>query len=123
MPVATPAAGSLGPPRARSPRTAGSARRARPVAAKSLVLDPATVAAVEGVEQEVALLRAAIRRLAVGEDAAGQVKTLAELRHQIDTLCTALKTQRALAGRDADALSASLAQVLEELGDELGVPG
>ena len=89
--------------------------------ARALRLDPATVAGL-GLADEVALLRAAIRRLAHDEETPAHVKTLAELRHQIDTLCTALRTQHTLEGRDEDAASAALAQVLEELGDELGVP-
>ncbi len=99
-----------------SPVGSGKAPRRR-----ALRLRPTTVAGLSLVE-EVALLRAAIRRLARGDEAAVDVKTLAELRHQIDTLCTALKTQHALDGRDADAASTALARVLEELGDELGGP-
>ena len=101
-----------------APRRPTGPRRAVP---EALALDSAPVADVEGIKEEIALLRAAIRRLAGDGDVAGQVKALAELRHQIDTLCTALKTQRALAGPDSDAVSATLARVLEELGDELGV--
>ena len=87
-----------------------------------LALDLQAVADVAGLEQEVALLRASIRRLANNGEAAGHVKVLAELRHQIEALCHALKTQQALAGHDGDARAAELAQVLEELGDQLGVP-
>ena len=92
----------------------------RPGRARALRLDPVAVAGL-GLADEVALLRAAIRRLAHDKKAAADVKTLAELRHQIDTLCTALKTQHALEGRDEDAASVALARVLEEFGDELGV--
>ena len=84
-------------------------------------LDPRAVAGVVGLGHEVALLRAAIRRLAAKKSAAPHVKTLAELRHQVEALCTALKTQHALDGRGDD-LSADLARSLEALGDELGVP-
>jgi hypothetical protein len=79
------------------------------------------VAGVEGLTQEVALLRVAIRRLAEHDDAAGDVKVLAELRHQVETLCRALRTQQALAGGAGDALVAELSRTLEELGDGLGV--
>ena len=101
-----------------SPSSAATERLGR---ARALRLDRAAVAGL-GLADEVALLRSAIQRLAHDEAAASQVKTLAELRHQIDTLCTALKTQHALEGRDEDVISAALARVLEELGDELGVP-
>ncbi len=86
-----------------------------------LILDPAAVANAAGLVHEVALLRAAIRCLAGPGNVGPHVRTLAELRHQIEALCTALKTQQALAGRDDD-LSGDLARALEELGDELGVP-
>ena len=89
--------------------------------ARSLQLDPTAVSDL-GLTDEVALLRAAIHRLAHDDEVAAHVKTLAELRHQVDTLCTALKTQHALEGGDEEALSATLARALEELGDELGVP-
>jgi hypothetical protein len=80
------------------------------------------LAHVEGLAQEVALLRAAIHRLAgPGGEAAEQVKVLAELRHQVEALCTALKTQHALA-TSGDARAAELARALDELGDRLGVP-
>ena len=105
--------------RTRRPARAAS-RPDRPAGA--LALDCAATADVAGLDQEVALLRAAIRRLAGGDDATDQVKALAELRHQIDTLCTALKTQRALSGDAADVVSKALAQVLEEIGDGMGVP-
>ena len=114
------------------PTTVPGRRRARPAdpvvrparraGGAPLRLDLAAVANVEGLEQEVALLRAAIRRLADDGDVAGHVKTLVELRLQIAALCTALKTQRALSGGEADAISAALARVLEELGNEAGVP-
>ena len=112
------AAGSASPQTRRPARAAN--RPARPAGA--LALDCTATVDVAGLDHEVALLRAAIRRLAGGEDAADQVKTLAELRHQIDTLCTALKTQRVLSGGDADVVSKALAQVLEEIGDGMGVP-
>ena len=87
----------------------------------ALDLDMDAVAGAVGLDHEVALLRAAIRRLAAKKSVAPHVKTLAELRHQVEALCTALKTQHALDGRGDD-LSADLARALEALGDELGVP-
>jgi len=81
------------------------------------------VADVDGLAQEVALLRASIRRLAQPDRGAVEhVKVLAELRHQVEALCTALKTQQALEGHGGDARAAELARVLDELGDHLGVP-
>ena len=74
----------------------------------------------EGLSQEVALLRAAIRRLATSGDASEDVKVLVELRHQVETLCRVLKTQHEL--DDGDTLAADLAQALETIGDGLGVP-
>jgi len=102
----------------------------RPRAARTplvpLVVDPAAVSPADGLVREVALLRAAIRRLAEdGDDAKStseDVKVLAELRHQVAALGQALKTQKELGGRDGDALAAEIAQVLDELGDGLGVP-
>jgi len=77
--------------------------------------NPNTIAGL-GLTEEVALLRAAIRRLARGDEAAVDVKTLAELRQQVDSLSAALRTRHGL----ARATSASrLARVLDELGAEL----
>lgn len=91
--------------------------------ASTLALDLEAVADVDGLAQEVALLRASIRRLARPDSEAGEhVKVLAELRHQVEALCTALKTQLVLEGNGGDARAAELARVLDELGDELGVP-
>jgi hypothetical protein len=105
-------------------RPARERGRANPGVAdrKPPALDPSAVADVEGLQDEAALLRAAIRRLAADADAGVDVKRLAELRHQIEALCTVLKTQKALDGPGAAALDALLADVLEELGDEIGVP-
>ncbi len=100
-------------------RTAGPAGSDGPTPA--LHLNLAAVAGAAGLGHEVILLRAAIRHLAGDENAAPHVKTLAELRHQVEALCTALKTQHALDGLGDD-LSVDLARALEELGDELGVP-
>ncbi len=106
-------------------RAASSAPRAgtRPTAgADGLALDLAAVADVAGLTEEVALLRASIRQLAQHADAAERVKVLAEMRHQVEALCTALKTQQALDGHSGDARAAELARALDALGDELGVP-
>lgn len=106
--------------RARTRRTATPPASKPP--ASPLALDLAEVAGVDGLEQEVIVLRAAIRRLVKPDpQAAEHVKVLAELRHQIEALCTALKTQQALDG-NGDARAAELARVLDELGDQLGVP-
>lgn len=86
------------------------------------MLDLNAVAGVEGLDQEVRYLRAAIRQLATDKDPAPDVKVLAELRHQVEALCRALRTRQSLAGHDGDALAAELAQALDELGDGLGVP-
>lgn len=80
------------------------------------------LAHIEGLAEEVRLLRAAIHQLARSKvKAAERVKILAELRHQVEALCTALKTQQALAA-SGDVRAAELAQALDELGDQLGVP-
>src|SRR5450759_4024081 len=42
-------------------------------------------------------------------------------RRGIETLCRALKVQYALEGRSADGLAGSLARVLDEVGNELGM--
>jgi hypothetical protein len=86
-----------------------------------LDLDVKAVADVDGLEQEVAVLRASIRQLANNGEIGAHVKVLAELRHQIEALCRALKTQQSLTGHDGDARAAELRRVLEELGDQLGV--
>lgn len=88
----------------------------------TLVLDLNAVADVDGLHQEVAVLRASIRQLASGgDDIAEHVKVLAELRHQIETLCRTLKTQQSLEGPDGDGRAAEMRRVLEELGDQLEV--
>ena len=107
-------------PRASSPRT--STPHGSTPHGSTLALDLNAVADVTGLAQEVALLRASIRRLAQPDtETAEHVKVLAELRHQIEALCTALKTQQTLEG-NGDARAAELARVLDELGDQLGVP-
>jgi hypothetical protein len=88
------------------------------------MLNLAAVADVEGLEEEVAVLRASIRELAKIEDVAEHVKVLAELRHQIEALCTTLKTKDALAARAGSGRQQDLERILDELGDDLGVtPG
>src|SRR3954453_12557588 len=73
-------------------------RKARPPgkATEPLVLDLAAVADVDGLVQEVTMLRAAIRRLVGKDGSANDVRVLAELRHQVEALCRALKTQKEL---------------------------
>ena len=117
--AAGPLVASPPKPRASTPRKArgggpGSAEPGPP-----LHLKPEEVAGAVGLGHEVTLLRAAIRHLAEEEHAAAHVKTLAELRHQVEALCRALKTQHALDGRGDD-LSADLARALAELDDESG---
>ena len=91
----------------------------RPVS--KLVLDLNAVADLDGLAQEVAVLRASIQQLANNGDMDVHVKVLAELRHQIEALCRALKTQQSLEGTDGDGRVAEMRRVLEELGDDLGV--
>jgi hypothetical protein len=50
------------------------------------------------------------------------LKAWVELRQQVATLCAVLRTERALAPREEDAVSATLARALEELGDVLELP-
>ena len=94
---------------AQAPETAhrgkGSSRRAqgstKVVAIKAarsaaaLKLDLDAVAHVEGLAEEVAMLRASIRELAHPRgdlgDLSEHVKILAELRHQVEALCSTLK--------------------------------
>lgn len=91
-------------------------------AGSGLALDSEAMRDVEGLAEEVKLLRASIRRLAQPDgETAEHVKVLAELRHQVEALCTALKTQQALEG-NGEARTAELARLLDELGDHLGVP-
>ena len=105
-----------------SPAPAKGARKSKSACpARKLILDVNAVADVEGLEQEVAVLRASIRELANNGDMDVHVKVLAELRHQIEALCRALKTQQSLEGSDVDGRTAEMRRVLEELGDDLGV--
>ena len=126
---AAPRGAAEGPPAASppEPKTRASTMRKARVGGGSgsaepdppLHLKPEAVAGAVGLGHEVTLLRAAIRHLVEEEHAAAHVKTLAELRHQVEALCRALKTQHALDGRGDD-LSADLARALAELDDELG---
>jgi hypothetical protein len=88
--------------------------------ASALMLDLEAVAHVEGLAEEVAMLRASIRELAHPRgDLAEHVKILAELRHQVEALCSTLKAQQALESREGG--PAELNQTLDDLGDRLGV--
>lgn len=110
--------------RGEPPSSAPGKRTRRPKSerpARKLILDVKAVADVDGLEQEVAVLRASIRQLANNGDMDVHVKVLAELRHQIEALCRALKTQQSLEGSDGDGRTAEMRRVLEELGDDLGV--
>ena len=71
-------------------------------------------AALRGVDDEIAVLRMLIRKVA----REGDVETT---RRAIDTLCRALKVQYALDGRPAEGLASSIARVLDELGNEMGM--
>lgn len=71
-------------------------------------------AALRGVGDEIALLRMLIRK-AIRE---GDTEAT---RRGIETLCRALKVQYALEGRSAEGLANSLARVLDEVGNELGM--
>jgi hypothetical protein len=67
-----------------------------------------------GLDEEVTLLRSAIKGLAD----AGKFE---EARRQIDTLCRVLRTRYLLDDRAVDSLSEALAAVLEEAGRAMGV--
>jgi len=77
-------------------------------------LELEVAAALHGVVDEIAVLRMLIRRVAREGD-------LEATRRGIETLCRALKVQYALEGRSADGLAGSLARVLDEVGNELGM--
>ena len=99
-------------------RSASAARVKR--SASALMLDLEAVAHVEGLTEEVAMLRASIRELAHPRgDLSEHVKILAELRHQVEALCSTLKAQQALESREGG--PADLNQTLDDLGDRLGV--
>ena len=115
------------------PRGAGRGKRAKvpgtSEAASALMLDLDAVADVEGLAEEVAMLRASIRELVHPHgDLSEHVKILAELRHQVEALCSTLKAQQALEGergergRRGGISEADVAQTLDDLGDRLGVP-
>ncbi len=72
------------------------------------------VAALRGVDDEIAVLRVLIRKVAREGD-------VEATRRAIETLCRALKVQYALEGRSAEGLAHSLARVLDEVGNELGM--
>lgn len=71
-------------------------------------------AALRGVDDEIAVLRMLIRKVAREGD-------VEATRRAIDTLCRAIKVQYALEGRSAEGLARSLARVLDEVGNELGM--
>ncbi len=77
-------------------------------------LDLEVAAALRGVDDEIAVLRVLIRKVAREGD-------VEATRRAIETLCRALKVQYALQGRSAEGLAHSLARVLDELGNELGM--
>ena len=77
-------------------------------------LELEVAAALRGVEDEIAVLRMLIRRVARKGD-------VEATRKGIETLCRALRVQYALEGRSAEGLAGSLARVLDELGNELGM--
>ncbi len=77
-------------------------------------LELEVAAALRGVEDEIAVLRMLIRKVAREGD-------VEATRKGIETLCRALKVQYALEGRSADGLAGSLARVLDEVGNELGM--
>jgi hypothetical protein len=106
------------PKRPKSSSATTAARGAR--SASGLMLDLEAVAHVEGLAEEVAMLRASIRELAHPRgDLSEHVKILAELRHQVEALCSTLKAQQALESREGG--PADLNRTLDELGDRLGV--
>jgi hypothetical protein len=92
----------------------------RPALEPAQPVDPAEAA---GLVVEATILRSVIRRLAENAGVpAPMLKAWAELRQQVATLCAVLRTERALAPREEDAVSATLARALEELGDEVELP-
>ncbi len=70
---------------------------------------------MRGVGDEITLLRRQIREADQTGDSEG-------VRRGIETLLKALRVQHVLAGRSAESLADSLAKVLEEVGNELGMP-
>ncbi len=67
-----------------------------------------------GVEEEIALLRILLRKMAQEGD-------VEAARRNIETLCRALRVQYVLGGHSTEGLAGSLAQVPDELGNELGM--
>ena len=72
------------------------------------------LALLRGVDGEILLLRAQIRRAAAEGDRE-------YARRGIETLCKVLKVQYVLAGRSSEGLADSISRVLEEVGNELGM--
>lgn len=99
------------------PREDGPARGQRPFYSSALeegALGLEVAAVLRGVDDEIAVLRMLIRKVARDGD-------LEATRRGIETLCRALKVQYALEGRSAEGLAGSLARVLDEMGNELGM--
>jgi hypothetical protein len=81
--------------------------------------DPTEAPDAADLTAEVVLLRSAIRRLAAVETVPDRtLKGLAELRHQVEALCTTLRAQRALAPRPEDPAQLAVSQALERIGAE-----
>jgi hypothetical protein len=122
--ASAPAKGSAEPV-AVSTAVAATASKAARAASAALMLDLEAVADVEGLAEEVAMLRASIRELAHPHgDLSEHVKILAELRHQVEALCSTLKTQQTLegdGGRKGGVSQSDMTRMLDELGDRLGV--
>lgn len=77
-------------------------------------LELEVASALRGVDDEIAVLRMLIRKAVRAGDAEAT-------RKGIETLCRAIKVQYALEGRSAEGLASSLARVLDEVGNELGM--
>lgn len=85
----------------------------------------ASVAAVEGLDDEIALTRVAIRRLAERIEAAGSTEEAIALAGAMFTgtgrVAGLLKTQRSLSGKSADGITGAIATALNELSNEWGI--
>lgn len=67
---------------------------------------------------EIREMRHAVQRLARGGVGADTLKELAELRHQVDALCKALKTEHDVAAARGDPLERLYFKVSEQVLDE-----
>ena len=85
----------------------------------------AAVATETGLDDEIALARVAIRRLAeridMVEETGDAVALSAALFNGAGRVAGLLKAQRALSGRAADGVAGAIAQALDELSNEWGV--